>query len=90
MVATTGAVPVFTAVNAGILPVSLAAKPIEIVLFVHAYATVPTVAEVAKVVIGNTVATHTTWLATAVTVAVGFTVMVKLNDVPVQLTLPLV
>jgi hypothetical protein len=60
MVAVTGAAVAFAAVKLGRLPAPLAAKPIEMVLFVQAYATVPTVAEVAKVVIGNTVATHTT------------------------------
>lgn len=37
MVATTGAVPGLVAVNTGILPVPLAARPIEGVLLVHAY-----------------------------------------------------
>ena len=44
IVAVTGDVPVFTAVNAAILPVPLANNPIEGVLFVHKYvvpATVP-------------------------------------------------
>ena len=36
MVAITGAVPVFTATNDGILPLPLAARPIDVVLFVHA------------------------------------------------------
>ena len=35
IVATTGAVPTFTAVNAKIFPVPFAPKPIEVVLFVH-------------------------------------------------------
>jgi hypothetical protein len=33
---------------------------------------------------------HITWLGTAVTVAVGFTVIVKLAGVPVQVVPPLV
>ena len=33
---------------------------------------------------------HTTWLLTVFTCAVGFTVIVKLVDRPLQLTLPLV
>ena len=37
IVAVTGDVPVFTAVNAVILPVPLAINPIEGVLFVHKY-----------------------------------------------------
>jgi len=36
MVAVTGAVPVLVATNVGIFPVPLAARPIEVVLFVHA------------------------------------------------------
>ena len=36
MVATTGEVPVFTAVKAAIFPEPLAARPIEVASFVHA------------------------------------------------------
>ena len=43
MVATTGAVPLFTAVNMEIFPVPLAGKPMLVVLFAHEYVVVPTV-----------------------------------------------
>ena len=90
MVAVTGAVVVFVAVNTGRLPTPLAAKPIDVVLFVQLYTIVPPVVGLAKVTAVVAVALQSTLLATAVTVAVGFTVMVKMEAVPVQLTPPLV
>jgi hypothetical protein len=90
MVAVTGAVVVFVAVNTGRFPTPLAAKPIDGVLFVQLYTIVPPVAVLAKVTAVVAVALQSTLLATAVTVAVGFTVMVKMEAVPVQLTPPLV
>ena len=90
MVATTGAVPVFTAVKAGILPVSPAAKPIEVVLFVQLYTIVPPVAVLAKGMAADNAPLHTTLLVTAVTTAFGLTVMVKVEAVPAQLIPPLV
>ena len=90
MVATTGAVPVFTAVKAGILPVSPAAKPIEVVLFVQLYTIVPPVAVLAKGMAANNAPLHITLLVTAVTTAFGLTVMVKVEAVPTQIAPPLV
>ena len=49
MVAVTGAVPVFTAAKAAILPVPLAAKPMEGAEFVQLYTIVPAVVGLAKV-----------------------------------------
>jgi hypothetical protein len=48
IVATTGAVPVFTALKLVMLPEPLAARPILVVLFVHAYVVVPPVLLVVK------------------------------------------
>jgi hypothetical protein len=90
MVAVTGDVVVFVAVNTGRFPTPLAAKPIDVVLFVQLYTIVPPVAVLANVTAVVAVAVQSTLLATAVTVAVGFTVMVKVDAVPVQLTPPLV
>ena len=42
-VATTGAVPVFTAVKEAMFPVPVAARPIEAVVFVQLYTIVPPV-----------------------------------------------
>ena len=74
----------FTATNDGMLPVPLAARPIEVVLLVQLY-TVPVTAPV-KVTAVVLEVLHTTWLAGCTTVGVGFTVMVKLVGVPVQVT----
>jgi hypothetical protein len=90
MVATTGETPVFTAVKEAMFPVPLAAKPIDVVLFVQLYTIVPPVVGLENVtpVVGAPL--HTTWLATAVTVAVGFTVIVNVLDVPAHVTPALV
>ena len=48
MVAVTGAVVAFAAVKLGRLPVPLAAKPMEVVLFVQAYVIVPPVVGLPK------------------------------------------
>ena len=50
IVAVTGEVPLFTAVNAAILPVPLAARPIEGVLFTQLYVVVPPVLPVPKLI----------------------------------------
>ena len=89
MVATTGAVVVFTAVNAGSPPVPLAAKPMEGAVFVQLYAIVPPVAVLAKATAADAPPLHITLLATAVTKALGLTVIVKVLAVPTQLMPPL-
>lgn len=82
MVAVTGATPVLVAVKAAISPEPLAARPMLVVLFVQLY-TVPDTAPV-KVTAVVEVALQTTWSAGSATVGVGFTVIVKVIGVPVQ------
>jgi len=84
MVATTGAVPAFRVVNEAMLPVPLAARPIAGVLFVQLN-TVP-VAAPEKVTAAVVVPAQRTWLATALTVGVGFTVMVNVRVPSGQVT----
>ena len=74
MVAVIGAVVAFAAVKAGGLPEPLAAKPTAILLFVQVKV-VPATGP-AKVVRGADAPLQKVWLATAVTVGVGLTVMV--------------
>ena len=70
------------AIKLPILPIPLAPKPIVVLLFVQ----VNTTPAVGLVKFTGAVAApaHSVWLATASTVAVGFTVIVKLVDVPMQ------
>ena len=90
MVAVTGAVVAFVATKLAMLPVPVPARPILVVLLVQLYTMVPPVVGLlnATAVVGTPL--HTTWFVTAVTVAVGFTVIVNVLAVPTQLTLPLV
>jgi hypothetical protein len=88
IVATTGVVPVFTAVNEAISPVPLAARPIDGVLLVQLYV-VPATAP-PKLTAAVLAPLQTIWLLTAFTVGVGLTVIVKVRGVPVQVTPPLV
>ena len=90
IVAVTGALVAFVAVKLAILPVPLAANPMLVVLFVQLYTIVPPVVGLLKVTAVVDAPLHTTWLATAVTVAVGLTVMVNVIGVPTQLVPPLV
>ena len=90
IVAVTGALPALVAVKLGILPVPLAARPIEGVLFVQLYTIVPPVVGLLNVTAAVGALLHTTWFATVFTVAKGFTVMVKLNGIPTQVVPPLV
>ena len=82
IVAATGAVPVFITVKAGMLPVPLAARPMDGLLFVH-------VKEVPGNVPVNDTADviapwHKIWSGGGITSGVGFTVMVKVCAVPTQ------
>ena len=88
IVATTGAVPVLIAVKLGMFPVPAAARPILVLLFVQLY-TVPAALPV-KVTAAVGAPLHTAWLATALTVGTGFTVIVKVIVGPVQVTAALV
>lgn len=75
MVAVTGMVPLFVAVNAPIFPEPLAAKPIDGVLFTQLY-TVPGTKPL-KLTAVVEAPLQTTWFAAAFTVGVGFIVTVK-------------
>jgi hypothetical protein len=66
-----------------------ALRPIEVLLFVQLYAVLAT-ADTLKVTAVVAVPLHTVWLLTALTDGVGLTVIVKLVDVPVQVTPPFV
>ena len=82
MVAVIGALVLLIAENDPMLPVPEAARPIDGVLFVQLNvvpATPPLNATTFVVA-----PLHNVWLLTALTVGVGFTVMVKLVDPPVQ------
>jgi hypothetical protein len=81
-VATTGSALVLTAVNEGIFPVPLAATPIPEALFVHAKV-VPATGLV-KAIAATLSPLHLTASATATTVDVGLTVILKVIGVPVQ------
>jgi hypothetical protein len=88
IVAVIGELVALVATKLGILPVPLAANPIEVLLFVQLNV-VPATAPV-KVTAVVLAPAHSVWLATAPTVGVGFTVMVNVIGVPVQVVPPLV
>ena len=90
MVAVTGAVVAFVPTKLPMFPVPLAARPMLAVLFVQLYTMVPPVVGLLKATAVVGAPLHTTWFATAVTVAVGLTVIVNVDAVPTQLTLPFV
>ena len=69
------------------LPVPAAPRPMAVLLLVQLY-TVPAVAPVKFTV--TVTPPQTVWLATAFTVGIGLTVMVKVLAGPVQVTPPLV
>ena len=77
-----------TAVNDAILPVPFAARPIDVLLLVHEYTVPAALPENTTAVVGEPL--HTVWFATALTVGAGFTVIVKIIGVPVQVTPALV
>jgi hypothetical protein len=72
IVAVTGAEPAFTPVNAAMLPVPDADKPIDALVFVQAY--VVPVKLFAKVTAVVCEPLHTVWLLTAVIIGEGLTV----------------
>lgn len=76
IVAVTGAVPLFSAVNAAMSPVPAAPSPMLAALFVHSNVA-PAVP--AKLIAAVNAPLHTAWFEGAVTVGVGLTVIV--NDV---------
>ena len=84
-----GAVVALVATNDPILPEPLAANPIEGILLTQLKTTLLPALPLLGLV--NTIAVddeplHNTWLATAFTVAVGFTVIVNVDAMPTQLT----
>jgi hypothetical protein len=83
IVAVTGALVKLIAVNDGISPLPLAAKPMEILSLVQ-LKMVP-LTDPAKFIALVAASLHKTWLAGCTTSGVGFTVMVKLCAGPVQL-----
>jgi len=89
MVAVTGAPVMFVAMKLGILPVPAPPKPIDGVLLVHTKNT-PGI-EVVKFTAAVAVALHTSWLPGygGSMTGVGFTVIVNVIGVPVQVTPPL-
>ena len=90
MVATTGEVPLLTAVNEAMLPVPEAASPMPAVLLIQLQVVVPPVFTVTKFTKAVANLLQSTWLPTALTCAEGFTVNTKVLDVPLQLQPPLV
>jgi hypothetical protein len=83
-----GAVVVFVAVNAAMLPVPLAAKPVAVFVFVQLYTAPATGPPMVTAAVVDPA--HTTWFEIAFTVGVGLTVIVKLTGVPVQVVALLV
>lgn len=81
---------VLVAVKEAILPVPLAASPIDGKVLTQLYVIVPPVVGLVKftAVVGEPL--HTTWLATGFTIGVGFTVIVKFIGALTQLVPPLV
>jgi hypothetical protein len=90
IVAVIGELPVFTAVNEGMLPVPEATKPIETLLLVQAYVFVPPEFVEPKVIAAIAFPLQTSMLVGFVTFALGLTVIVKVLGEPVQLEPPLV
>ena len=78
----------FTAVNDGIVLVPLAPRPMLVLLLVQLY----TVPATGPAIVTAVVAApeHTVWLAIVFTAGVGFTVIVNVIAVPVQVVAPLV
>ena len=87
-VATTGAVPVFIALKLAILPVPLAARPMEGSLLVQLNMVPAT--EPVKITGAVGAPLHTTWLAGWFTSGIGLTVTVAVIAAPVQVTPALV
>ena len=77
IVAVTGAVPLLVAVNDGMFPEPLAARPIDGVLLLHEYVVVPPVRLVVKFTATVATPLHLTWSAGSLTWPDGLTVMVN-------------
>src|SRR5664279_5486171 len=91
IVAITGDVPAFIAVNEGISPLPVAANPMLISLLVQVKVVAPPVLTViVKVTVVVLPPLHITWLAGWSTSPVGLTVIVKVFVGPSHVTPPLV
>ena len=88
--AITGVLPVFTAVKLAILPLPVAANPIDGCVLVQLYTIVPPVVGLVKFTAVVADPLHTTWFGTGLTTGVGLTVMVNVNGRLTQLRPPLV
>ena len=88
MVAVTGVLPVLMAVNDGIVLAPLAPNPIDRLLLVQLYTVPATGPAIVTAVVFDPA--HTVWFAIAFTAGVGFTVIVNVIGVPVQVVAPLV
>ena len=88
MVAVTGVLPVLMAINDGMVLVPLAPNPMDGLLLIQLYVVGTTGPLMVIAVVG--VPLHTVWLVMLFTAGVGFTVMVKVIGVPVQVVPPLV
>lgn len=85
-IAVTGDRPVLVAIKLGILPVPLAASPMDGALLVQWKVTEPVgpVVGLVKLISAVGEPLHNTWLATGFTTGRGLTVIVKVMGVPVQ------
>ena len=90
MVATFGDVPGLVPIKLAILPVPLAANPIDVLLFVQLNTAVPPVVGVVKFIAAVALLLHTTWFGTGSIIGGGLTVIVNVIGVPTQFTPPLV
>ena len=88
IVANTGVLPLFIAVNEGISPVPPEPRPILVLSLVQVYVVTPEVLLVVKVTDVNE-PLHTTWLPGGFISPEGFTVIVKVCDGPIHETPPL-
>ena len=83
-VAVTGEVPLLMAVNEGMFPVPVAARPMDVVLLVHEYVVVPPVLFVVKFTAAVAEPLHLVWSAGSFSSAVGFTTTVLVTAGPGQ------
>ena len=90
IVAVTGALVAFVALNDKISPLPDAANPIDGVLLVQLYTMIPPPDGEVKFILAVGELLHTTWFGTGLIIGGGLTVIVNVIGVPTQLTAPLV
>ena len=88
IVAITGEGPLFNAGKGIMFPVPLAPIPMVGVLFVHEYVVFPTVLMVEKIIGIVFIPLHKIWSEGSFTCPVGFTVIVKVREAPIQVIEP--